>query len=109
MLVNSLPLSLTTIFGLPRSITSRSSTRATRVPESEVSATSLAGAIIDEGGDTESTAIGELIRYEVKRPAAVRRHRHHRRRPGPDRPLAPATAAHRKPLFPVEPERFLVV
>ena len=32
--------SLTTIFGLPRSITSRSSSRATRVPESEVSATS---------------------------------------------------------------------
>ena len=38
--MSSLPLSLTTIFGLPRSIISRSSSRATRVPESEVSATS---------------------------------------------------------------------
>ena len=36
----ALPLSLTTIFGLPRSIISRSSSRATRMPESEVSATS---------------------------------------------------------------------
>jgi hypothetical protein len=32
LLVNSPPLSLTTIFGLPRSITSRSSSRTTRVP-----------------------------------------------------------------------------
>src|SRR5439155_2657359 len=40
LLVSSLPLSLTTIFGLPRSIISRSSSRATRVPESELSATS---------------------------------------------------------------------
>jgi hypothetical protein len=40
LLVSSLPLSLTTIFGLPRSITSRSSSRATRLLESEVSATS---------------------------------------------------------------------
>src|SRR5438067_4616399 len=39
LLVSSLPLSLTTIFGLPRSIISRSSSRATRTPESEVSAT----------------------------------------------------------------------
>lgn len=63
--MSSLPLSLTTIFGLPRSITSRSSSRATRVPESEVSATSsqaLAGAIIDDGEDTEAAALGELIR-----------------------------------------------
>ncbi len=94
LLVNSLPLSLTTIFGLPRSNTSRSSSRATRVPESEVSATSakaLAGAIID-GEDAEAAAIGELIRHEVERPAVVRRHRHRHRRQGPDRPLAAATA-----------------
>ena len=33
-------VSLTTIFGLPRCMTSRSNSRATRAPESEVSATS---------------------------------------------------------------------
>ena len=32
------------------------------------------------------------IRYEVERPAVVRHHRHCHRRPGPDRPLATATA-----------------
>jgi len=40
LLVNSLPLSLTIILGLPRSIISRLSSRATRMPPSEVSATS---------------------------------------------------------------------
>ncbi|MEH2509460.1 hypothetical protein V1291_000814 [Nitrobacteraceae bacterium AZCC 1564] len=38
LLVSSLPLSLTTIFGLLRVIISRSNSRATRTPESEVSA-----------------------------------------------------------------------
>jgi hypothetical protein len=38
MLVSSVPLSLTTIAGLPRRSISRSSSRATRRPESEVSA-----------------------------------------------------------------------
>ena len=36
--VNSLPLSLTIIFGLPRSATSRSSSRTTRTRDSDVSA-----------------------------------------------------------------------
>src|SRR6476660_8774561 len=40
LLVSSLPLSLTIIFGLPRLTMRRSSSRATRKPESEVSATS---------------------------------------------------------------------
>jgi hypothetical protein len=38
--VSSVPLSLTIVFGLPRSSSSRSSSRATRIPEIEVSATS---------------------------------------------------------------------
>ena len=40
LLVSSLPLSLTTILGLPRSALSRSSSRATQMPESEVAAIS---------------------------------------------------------------------
>jgi hypothetical protein len=50
-----------------------------------------------------------VIRHEVEGPAVVRRHRNHHRCPGPDRPLATATAAHRKLLFPIEPEQLLVV
>jgi hypothetical protein len=94
LLVSSLPLSLTTIFGLPRSIISRSSSRATRAPESEVyQRQALACAVIDVGEDAEATAVGELVRHEVERPAVVGRHRNHHRRPGPDRPLATAMAA----------------
>jgi hypothetical protein len=40
LLVNSVPLSLTIVLGLPRSMSSRSSSRATRMPEIEVSAIS---------------------------------------------------------------------
>ena len=69
----------------------------------------LAGTIIDHGQDAEAAAAGQLIRHKVERPAVVRRHRNQHRRPGPDRPLATATAAHRKLLFPVEPEQLLVV
>src|SRR3981081_403796 len=112
LLVSSLPLSLTTIFGLPRSIISRSSSRATRgAGERGVGyqRQALACAVIDDGEDAEATAVGELVRYEVERPAVVGRHRNQHRRPGPDRALAPATAAHRKLFFPVEPEQLLVV
>lgn len=107
LLVSSVPLSLTTVLGLPRSITSRSSSRAiTGAGERGIGhqRQALAGAIIDNGEDTEPAAVGELIRHEVERPAVVRRHRHRHRRRGPDRPLAAATAAHREPLFPVQPE-----
>lgn len=40
MLVNSVPLSETIVFGIPRSATTRSSSRATRWPDNDVSATS---------------------------------------------------------------------
>jgi hypothetical protein len=61
------------------------------------------------GPVADAATIGELIRYEVERPAIIRRHRLRHRRPGPDRPLAAATATNREPPFPVEPEQFLVV
>lgn len=50
--MSSVQLSLTTILGLLRSIISRSSSRTTRMPESDVSAISgqtLAGTIIGHG------------------------------------------------------------
>ena len=110
LLVSSLPLSLTTIFGLPRSITSRSSSRTTRRPgERGVGRQrqTFAGAVVDHG--QEAASVRELIRHEVERPAIVGHHRHRHRSPGPDRALAAATAVHCKLLFPVEPETFLVV
>ena len=112
MLVSSLPLSLTIIFGLPRSIISWSSSRATRIPgERGVGhqRQALSGAVIDDGQDAEAAAVGELIRHEVERPAFVGRHRNQHRRPGSDRPLAAATAAHRHLLLPIESEQPLVV
>jgi len=52
-------LSLTTIFGLPRSITSRSSSRATRMPESDVSATSARHWWVQSSRtDVEAAAVG---------------------------------------------------
>src|SRR5882672_11331765 len=52
-------LSLTTIFGLPRSITSRSSSRATRMPESDVSATSARHWRVQSSRtDAEAAAVG---------------------------------------------------
>lgn len=57
LLVNSLRLSLTIIFGLPRSAMRRSNSRANRRPDSDVSAT--------------SAGRRELIGHEVQRPALV--------------------------------------
>src|SRR3954447_3728584 len=44
-------------------------------------------------------------RATTARSASLEEHR----RPGPDRPLATATAAHRELFFPIEPEQLLVV
>ncbi|ESX19229.1 hypothetical protein X765_32190 [Mesorhizobium sp. LSHC440B00] len=61
-------LSLTTIFGLPRSIMSRSSSRATLTSDRDVSATDPrhSRAVVDDGQYSEATAIGQLIRHEVQ-------------------------------------------
>jgi len=63
-------LSLTTILGLPRSIASRSSSRATWMPESDVSATGARHWRVQSsttGQDAEAAAVGELIRHKVER------------------------------------------
>jgi hypothetical protein len=112
LLVNSVPLSLTTILGLPRSMI-----RPVQLPRHPGARQrgvghqrqAFARAFVDHGQDAEAAAIGELVRDEVERPAVIRRYRHHHRRPGPERPLAATTVTDREPLFPVEPEQFLVV
>jgi len=63
LLVNSLPLSLITNFGLPRSVTSRSSSHATRVPESEVSATNARHSRVQS-----STTVRMRKRQRLKEP-----------------------------------------
>ena len=73
------------------------------VTVSPVTNTSILGVSVT-WKDAETSAVGELIRDEVERPALVRCHRHRHRRSSPDRPLAAASATHREPLFPVEPE-----
>lgn len=60
LLVTSLPLSLTIIFGLPYSAIGAVSSRAMRAPEIEVSAISAqvpAGAVVDDGQHSETAAV----------------------------------------------------
>ena len=52
LLLSSEPLSLTMVVGLPRSPSRRSSSRATRLPEIEVSK-ALAGAVVDHHQDAQ--------------------------------------------------------
>ena len=107
LLVRPLP-PLTTIFGLPRLTISRSTSRATRMPESEVSATSARHSRV-QSSTTRQDAEAAAIRHKAKRPLVVRRYRNQHRRPSPDRPLEVAAAAHRELLLPVEPAQPLVV
>ena len=112
MLVSSVPLSETHIDGRPRWAMTASSSRATRMPESEVSADqaqALAREVIDHGEDAEPPAVGERIAHEVERPALIRALRQRHRRPRAQRSLASATAADLKALLPIEPAQLLVV
>ena len=106
--VSSVPLSLTIVFGLPHWSRSRSSSRATRVPEIEVSAMSgqtLARAVVDHYEDAQAAAIDELVGNEVERPAVVRRHW----RPCAECTLAPAPPADHEAFFAIDPKQPLVV
>ena len=90
--VSSLPLSLTTILGLPRSALSRSSSRSTQMPESEVAATSARHPRVQSVRRSEcgsAAAVGQVVRHKVERPSVVRRHRNQHRRPGPVARLRP--------------------
>ncbi len=108
--MNSVPLSLTTVAGLPRVSNRVASSRATLAPDSDVSAigarhsrvqSSTTVKIRNRRPSTARQAIakqsaerGQLVRDEVQRPALVRHQRQHHRGPRADRPFAPAPAPH---------------
>jgi hypothetical protein len=103
--VSSVPLSLTIVSGRRRRRRMMwSSSRATRRPEIEVSATSQAfsGAVVDHRQDTEAPTVGQLVGDEVQAPALVGPYRRRDRPPGSHRPLAAAAPAHGQPLLAVE-------
>ena len=89
--VNSVPLSLTMVAGRPRWRTTLSSSRATRNPDSEVSAARprhSPGAVADHRQDAEAPPAGHLVGDEVQAPALVG-HVRRLHRPGrADRPFA---------------------
>ena len=90
---------------------SRSSSRATRMPEIEVSGTSAkhAAAVVDHDQDAQATAVDELVGNEVERPALVRQLRHQHRCARAQSPLASAAPAHRETFLAIEPKQPLVV
>lgn len=111
MLVNSVPLSLTIISGLPRRPMMVLSSRATLAPEIDVSAISPKHSLLksDHTQDAEAPATDEAVRDEVQRPALVRPLRDRHRRTRAQRPLAATTAAHPQAFLAVDAKQLLVV
>lgn len=75
MLVSSVPLSLTTVFGRLRWAMSRSNSRATRnLGKRRISdqAEAFPGEVIDDAQDADASAIGQRIADKVHGPALVR-------------------------------------
>ena len=97
--------------GLPRLATIASSSRPTRGPDREVSATgaqTLAGEIVDHGKDAEALGIAQLVMQKVERPALVRSLRQGERRTGIECPLAAAATTNLQPLLGIEPAQLLI-
>ena len=106
MEVNSVPLSETIMPGLPRFAINVVSSRATRLPEIEVSGgrrQAFARHVVNDVKDAEPPSAGELIMHEVQRPARVRLRLDRDRRPRSNGAAAGAALAHRQPLLAVEP------
>lgn len=80
-------VSLTIMLGQPRSATRRSSSRATRMPDSGCirdQGEAFPAAVTHDGVDAEAATISELIGYKIERPARVGPHRDRHGRPRPD-------------------------
>ena len=112
MPVSSVPLSETHIAGRPRAAMRASSSRATRSPGSEVSATSarhsrVKSSTIARMRNRRPSA--ERIRQEVQAPALIGTLRQRHRRSCAQRTLAAAAPAHLQPFLAVEPAELLVV
>lgn len=105
MLVNSVPpdqvrgrlLSLTIVAGYLRAAAIASSSRATRWPESDVSATNARHSRV-KSSTTHSTRSrrpsAKRVGYEIQRPALIGGPRQRHRCAHPQRSLTTATAAH---------------
>src|SRR5712664_2416389 len=111
LLVSSLPLSLTTIFGLPRSPISRSSSRATRAPESEVSATNARHSRVQSSTTVRMRKRRPSVSWSETKSSDQRSLGAIGTSIGARVPIARLRppAAHRELLFPIEPEELLVV
>ena len=107
--VSSVPLSLTTMHGTPRSLgdpveLARDPQAGERVVDDQRQA--LPAEVVDHGQDAEAPAVTSVsaTKSSDQRWFAPLRDRH--RRPGSQSPLAAAALAHRQPLLAVEPESF---
>ena len=112
MLVSSVPLSETHMAGRPRVAMTASSSRATRRPGSEVSATRQRHSRVKSSTTAKIRKRRPSVEQrltEVQAPALVRPLRDRHRGPGAERPLAPATPTHLEPLLAIEPAELLVV
>ena len=92
MLVSSVPLSLTTVAGLPRMAMRVSSSRATRMPDSEVSAASARQSRV------KSSTIARM-RKRLLSASASDNLWERQRRPGPQRLLAATAATDLQPFL----------
>src|SRR5262245_55027458 len=109
--VSSVPLSLTIVLGLPRSASSRSSSRAPDAGDRGVGhqRQAFARAVVDHDEDAQAAAIDELIGNEVERPAVIRPLWNCQWRPCAQSPLASAAPADHEALLAIEPKQPLMV
>jgi hypothetical protein len=63
------------------------SSRTTRTPPSEVSATVARAEVVDDAQDAEAPTVAQLVRDEVERPPLIDRGRQHHWRAGTQCPL----------------------
>jgi hypothetical protein len=112
MLVSSVPLSETHVTGRLRTRMSRSSSRATRMPDSEVSATRHKHSRVKSSTTArirKTPAVGQCVAHEIQGPALVRALWQCDRRSGAKGSLAAPAATHLKPLLAVEAAKLLVI
>ena len=112
MLVSSVPLSLTTIAGLPRGgdeaveLASDAQAGERGIGDQRQA---LAGEVVDDGENAEAPTVGESVGEEVEAPALIGSLRQCQRRPGSERPLSATATANLEPFIAIQPAELLVV
>jgi hypothetical protein len=107
LLVNSVPLSLTIVLGLPalaKELIELAGDPDARDRGIGDERQAFARAVVDHDQDAHATAINELVGHEVERPPVVRELRRDHRRPRSQGPLAPSSPADREALLAIEAE-----